>query len=117
MINYLPEIYPDELVYSWFCRYHVYSGNLSSKQSLRDLYCKKSDTPIKEFIGNLNPEVRECINRIYPLKELVLNQTMYQQYARFISLEQKKNALYKLCYDNCDVRHLCNVRLPFVLPV
>lgn len=109
MIAYLPEIYPDELVYSWFCRYAVHSGYITNKQVLRDLYCKKSDTPIKEFIGNLNPEARTCIDKRYPIEELVLNHTMYPQYARFIPLEQKKNALYKLCYENCDVHHLFSV--------
>ena len=105
MITYLPEIYPDELVYSWFCRYAVHSGYINS-QVLRELYSKKSDTPIKEFIGNLNPEARECIDKMYPLRDLVLNHTMYPQYARFIPLEQKKDALYKLCYENCDAHHL-----------
>ena len=106
MITYLSEIYPDELVYSWFCRYAVHSGYMSHKQVLQELYCKKSDTPIKEFIGNLNPEARECIDRMYPLRDLVLNHTMYPQYARFIPLKQKKDALYKLCYENCDAHHL-----------
>ena len=109
MIAYLPEIYPDELVYSWFCRYAVHSGYITNKQALRDLYCKKSDTPLKEFIGNLNPEARACIDKMYPMEGLVLNHTMYPQYARFIPLEQKKNALYKLCYENCDVHHLFSV--------
>lgn len=106
MITYLPEIYPDELVYSWFCRYAIHSGYTSHKRVLQELYCKKSDTPIKEFIGNLNHEARECIDRMYPLRDLVLNHTMYPQYARFIPLEQKKDALYKLCYENCDAHHL-----------
>lgn len=106
MIAYLPEIYPDELVYSWFCRYAVYSGYIANKQVLQDLYCKKSDTPIKEFIGNLNPIARRYIDKMYPLRELVLNHTMYSQYARFIPLEQKKDALHKLCYKNCDAHHL-----------
>lgn len=106
MIIYLPEIYPDELVYSWFCRYAVHSGYITNKQVLQDLYCKKSDTPIKEFIGNLNPTARRYINKMYPLRELVLNHTMYPQYARFIPLEQKKDALHKLCYKNCDAHHL-----------
>lgn len=106
MIAYLPEIYPDELVYSWFCRYAVHSGYIANKQVLQDLYCKKSDTPIKEFIGNLNPTARRYIDKMYPLRELVLNHTMYPQYARFIPLEQKKDALHKLCYKNCDAHHL-----------
>ena len=105
MITYLPEIYPDELVYSWFGRFAVHSGYINS-QLLQFLYCKRSDTPIKEFIGNLNSEARECIAKIYPLKELVLKHTMYPQYARFAPLDQRQDALYKLCNENCDMHHL-----------
>lgn len=105
MRMYFPEIYPDELVYSWFGRFAVHSGYINS-QLLQFLYCKRSDTPIKEFIGNLNTEARECIDNAYPLRELVLKHTMYPQYARFIPLEKRKEALYKLCYENCDMHHL-----------
>ena len=106
MISYLPTIYPDELVYSWFCRYYVHAGFFSHKAALEELYCKKSDNPSKEFIGNLNIEAMEQIEKVYPLNELVLNHTMYPQYARFIPLEQKKAALYRLVHDSCDAHQL-----------
>ena len=106
MIVYMPTIYPDELAYSWFCRYYVHSGCFSHKMALQELYCKRSDNPSKEFIGNLNPEAMRQIEKIYPLDELVLNHTMYPQYARFISLEQKETALYRLVHDTCDAHHL-----------
>lgn len=105
MRMYFPKIYPDELVYSWFGRFAVHSGYINS-QLLQFLYCKRSDTPIKEFIGNLNTEARECIDNTYPLRELVLKHTMYPQYARFIPLEKRKEALHKLCHENCDMHHL-----------
>lgn len=105
MKMYFPEIYPDELVYSWFGRFAVHSGYINS-QLLQFLYCKRSDTPIKEFIGNLNPEAREYIGKTYPLRDLVLNHTMYPQYARFAPLDQRQDALYKLCNENCDMHHL-----------
>lgn len=106
MIVYLPEIYSDELVYSWFCRYYTHSGHLSHKTALLELYCKRSDTLNKEFIGNLNTQARECVDRMYSLEDLVLHHTMFPQYARFLPLEQKKEALYKLVYENSDVHHL-----------
>ena len=106
MIVYLPSIYPDELVYSWFCRYYVHSGCFSHKMALQELYCKKSDYLNKEFIGNLNHGAMEKINEIYSLDKLVLDHTMYPQYARFIPLEQKRSALYHLTHDPCDVHHL-----------
>lgn len=105
MKMYFQEIYPDELVYSWFGRFAVHSGYINS-QLLQFLYCKRSDTPIKEFIGNLNPEARAYIDNTYPLKVLVLKHTMYPQYARFAPLEQRKDTLYKLCHENCDMHHL-----------
>ena len=43
MISYFPAIYPDELVYSWLCRYYVHSGFFSSKSAMQELYCKRSD--------------------------------------------------------------------------
>ncbi len=106
MIAYMPTIYPDELVYSWFCRYYVHSGCFSHKMALQELYCKKSDYLNKEFIGNLNNDAMEKINEIYSLDKLVLDHTMYPQYARFIPLEQKKEALYRLEHEPCDVHHL-----------
>ncbi len=106
MISYLPTIYPDELVYSWFCRYYVHSGFFSSKVALQELYCKKSDYTNKEFIGNLNPEARKQIEKIYSMDELILKHTMYPQYARFIPMEQKNAALYRMGYDSCDIHHL-----------
>ena len=106
MIAYMPTIYPDELVYSWFCRYYVHSGCFSHKTALQELYCKKSDYLSKEFIGNLNHGAMEKINKIYPMDELVLNHTMFPQYARFIPLEKKKEALYRLGHEPCDVHHL-----------
>lgn len=106
MIAYLPAIYPDELVYSWFSRYYVHSGFFTHKMALQELYCNRSDTPSKEFIGNLKPEARAEIAKMYPLNMLTLNHTMFPQYARFVSLEQRKTALYHIGHDSCDVHHL-----------
>ena len=106
MIAYIPTIYPDELVYSWFCRYYVHSGCFSHKMALQELYCKKSDYLNKEFIGNLNHDAMEKINEIYSLDKLVLDHTMYPQYARFIPLAEKRSALYRLGHEPCDVHHL-----------
>lgn len=106
MIAYLPTIYPDELVYSWFCRYYVHSGCFTHKMALQELYCNRSDNPSKEFIGNLKSEARAEIAKMYPLDMLTLNHTLFPQYARFIPLVQRKNALYHIGHDSCDIHHL-----------
>ncbi len=47
-----------------------------------------------------------AIEKMYPLDKLVLQHTMYPQYARFIPASQKKTALYRLGNDFCDAHHL-----------
>ncbi len=106
MINYLPTIYPDELVYSWFCRYYIHSGCLTSTMAMRDLLNKRCNTPSKEFIGHLNSNAQQTIEKMYSMDYLVLNHTMFPQYARFISSEKKKKALYHLGTEFCDPHHL-----------
>lgn len=106
MISYLPEIYPDELVYSWFCRYYVHSGCLTHKMALADILYKRCNNPSKEFLGHLNPDMQKKIQEILPIETLILQHTMFSQYARFIPLESKKKAMYHLVYDFRDVHHL-----------
>lgn len=106
MIAYLPEIYPDELVYSWFCRYYVHAGCFNHKMALQELFKKRSDNPSKEFIGNLNSDAKEVIKSMYDIDWLVVNHTMFPQYARFIPLQEKKDAHYRLWNDCCDAHHL-----------
>ena len=89
MITYFPAIYPDELIYSWFCRYYVHSGCLNRKMVLSELYCI-SENPSEKLIGKLRPEVMERFERMYSIDKLVLNHTMYPQYARFLPSSQKK---------------------------
>lgn len=109
MIGFLPAIYPDELVYSWFCRVFVHSGYLTNKAFLEELLFNRHCNPSKEFIGHLNPEMEQEIKKIYPMKELVLEHTMFPQYARFIESESKKNALQRLTDDFCDAHHLFSI--------
>lgn len=109
MIGFMPEIYPDELVYSWFCRCFVHSGYPTSKAFLGELLFNRHCNPSKEFIGHLNPEMEQEIIKIYPMKELVLEHTMFPQYARFIEPENKKNALHRLTNDFCDAHHLFSI--------
>lgn len=111
MISFMPQIYPDELFYSWVCRYYIHSGSFTHKSVRNDFFCKKSDNISKEFIGNLNSQAKEILSTMYSMEELILNHTMFPQYARFLSAERKKEALYHLQYDYRDIHSLFPVLL------
>lgn len=109
MIGFMPSIYPDELMYSWFCRYFVHAGYTANKMALDDLLYNRHCNPSKEFIGHLNPEMEQVIKKMYPIEELILEHTMFPQYARFIETSKKKDALYRLGHDFCDAHHLFSI--------
>lgn len=109
MIGFIPEIYPDELIYSWFCRYLVHSGYSANKMALSDLLLNRHCNPSKEFIGHLNPEMEQIIKKMYPIERLVLEHTMFPQYARFIDGQKKREALYHLEHEFCDAHHLFSI--------
>ena len=106
MIAYLPELYPDELAYSWFCRYYAHSGYLTHKSALEDILYKRHNNPSKEFLGRLSLDMTEAIKRKHTIEDIILKHTMVPQYARFIPLDQKKNAVFHIGYDFCDAHHL-----------
>lgn len=109
MTGFMPSIYPDELVYSWFCRYFVHSGYSTNKMALEDILYNRHCNPSKEFIGHLNPGMEETIKKVYPIDELVLGHTMFPQYARFIGPDKKKDALYHLGHEFCDAHQLFSI--------
>lgn len=111
MTGFMPVIYPDELVYSWFCRYYVHSGYPNNKMVLEDILYNRHNNPSKEFLGHLNPEMVQVIRNMYLMDILVLEHTMFPQYARFIECPKKKDALYRLGNDFCDA-HLLFTILP-----
>ena len=106
MIAYLPQPYEDELFYSVLCRAYIHSGYLSYKEALRDMLYSKSNNPSIEFLGHFNTDFEATIKQVYPIEQLIFNHTMYPQYARFIPLEQKKEAMHHLAIDYCDPHHL-----------
>lgn len=109
MISYLPELYPDELVYSWFCRLYIHGGYLTYRATLADLFEKRSCNPSKEFIGYLNSEAKKTISNVIPINNLVAEHTMFPQYARFFPSDEKLAALRLLGEGSTDPHHLLTI--------
>ena len=96
MKMYLPEIYPDELVYSWLSRYFVYSGYAKHKMLISQLLYSTKNNPSIEFIGHLNEAAERQITQVYSMNDLILKHTMFPQYARFMPADKRYVALAEL---------------------
>ena len=108
MISYMPPIYPDELVYSWFARYYVHSGHPAYVFALEDLFENRNMRPDVEFINRLDRDARAAITRAIPMERLILGHTMFPYY-RFIENGRLRNALKAMADSGGDAHRLLPV--------
>lgn len=109
MLGYLPKFYPDELVYSWVCRYYCHNGYPGYRQALEDLLIGEKDKIQFEFSGRFNSETLDAIASMIPYRDLILEHTMFPYYARFERLNRRYNALNELCKGNSNINSLLTI--------
>ena len=84
MIGYFPELYEDELVYSWIARYLVHSGYTSAADAYRDLYFNKNLRPSVELMNNMLDDAKTVMTKYMSMEDLIYNHTLFPEYGRFI---------------------------------
>lgn len=108
MIGFMPEIYPDELVYSWIARYYAHSGYPAYVFALEDLMGRKNARPDVELMGKLKKDAQSMIAKMIPMEELVLNHTMLPYY-RFTEGARLSHALKSMSENHGDAYKLLPV--------
>lgn len=95
MLTYFPTIYEDELLYSWFARYHVHSANISPKQTMKDLFGMTSAVAVPDLPTQLKQFYDRIIHfDIQSLDSLIFNHTLFRYYTVFQS-ESVKEQVYQ----------------------
>ncbi|MEE3400002.1 MAG: TniQ family protein, partial [Eubacterium sp.] len=84
MIGYFPELYEDELVYSWIARYLVHSGYTSAADAYQDLYFNRNLRPSVELMNNLIDDAKSVMAKYMSMEDLIYNHTLFPEYGRFI---------------------------------
>lgn len=105
-INYFPTPYEDELLYSVLARYHRHSGNISYTQTAEQLFEDTNCNPSIEFVNALSKDVLTLLENRFPMKELIVKHTLFPYYGRFLSSEERKNALNSLGVSKCQLNTL-----------
>lgn len=108
--GYFPSFYPDELLYSLLARYHVKSGNLYFRETSKELFGKVLINLETEFVSPLTSSVKGIITENEEMESVILNHTMFNQYARFLDAEQREKAFDCFVkmegnYSNCLILH------------
>ena len=85
MTSFFPTTYPDELLYSILARYHVRSGNISPKATLRELFGTTTVTATVDLPSHLNALVQNLppLSK-HTVESLIQKHTLYPFYAPFL---------------------------------
>ncbi|OXS75822.1 TnsD family Tn7-like transposition protein [Domibacillus enclensis] len=92
MLSFFPEPYPGELIYSTIARYHLYSGNLDCKDTLEEVFQKRTVIPSVEIGSHLNILAQQ-MGPHFSMENLLGNHTIYSFYALFLSCEKRQQIL------------------------
>ena len=64
MIDFLPPIYPDELLYSWIARWYVRSGYSAYSDVIGLFYGKRTIRPDIEFINRFKADAFAAVSAV-----------------------------------------------------
>ena len=93
MIGFLPNPYPDELLYSVCARYCEWSPYLSNYSAAGDLLPEIHDKLDAEFLGTLSNDAYDVFTRLDSPVNLVMHHTMFPYRARFLPLQRRRMVL------------------------
>lgn len=103
MISYFPGLYPDELFYSVVSRYfaHIYPSYILAIENL----CKTKTSRIDMEFGlqSLNSDTKNFLEQVYGLKNILLHNTMFPQYAKFETVERRNLAAQVMLTGEGDI--------------
>lgn len=105
-MHFFPPLYPDELLYSTFARYHSYSGNENFKKTMRDLFGRNTVCSVTDL-----PCYLDLLSRLIPGKaiskeKLLQEHTLMPYYSHFIPHERLEDILFEMYFNNGGSIHM-----------
>ncbi len=97
MLHFFTDPYKDELIYSAIARYHFYTGNIDFKDTLEELFGKRSIIPSLE-IGSNFQMLAKNLGKNYTAEKILRYNTIFPYYEPFLPSSRKQkiiNDIYK----------------------
>lgn len=99
MIKFLPDIYPDEAVYSYLSRCYARSGYIWNKGFAKEIFERPTVNIDCSFLNVLTPKFKELVEDKIGFEELIINHTLFKYYARFLPLNKRRTAFQKAIHN------------------
>lgn len=106
MTMYLPEIYPDELVYSWLARYFIKTGYVRYAFVAEELFQRKTVRPDVEFLNQYTAPALQSITEKIQMQRIIEQHTMFPYYGRFLQKERRNQAFTALMQTEGNYHNL-----------
>ena len=98
MLTFFTDPYPDELLYSACARYHYYIGNIDYKDTLEELFGKRSIIP-NFYMGCYLDYLSNQLGCKYSAEDLIWKHTIFPYYAPFLPANRKKELIDEMKYE------------------
>lgn len=99
MLNFFTDPYKDELLYSAIARYHFYIGNIDYKDTLEEMFGKRSIIPNLEIGSNLDILCNNLGDR-YTSDYFINNHTIFPFYSPFLPKDRKLELIQEIKQEN-----------------
>lgn len=94
-MHFFTDPYKDELIYSAIARYHYYTGNINYKDTIEELFGKRSIIPSLEIGSNFDVLAKNLGNR-YTADKIINKHTLFPFYSPFLPKNRKKELLREI---------------------
>lgn len=98
-MDFFTDPYKDELMYSAIARYHYYIGNTDCKDTLEELFGKRSITASFEIGSNIDVLAR-TLGHKYTAGNIIKNHTIFPFYSPFLPEDRKKDLIEEIKYKD-----------------
>ncbi|AKA71488.1 TnsD family Tn7-like transposition protein [Clostridium scatologenes] len=95
MLHFFTDPYKDELIYSAIARYHYYTGNIDYKDTLEELFGKRTIIPSLEIGSNIEALAKNLGGK-YTAAYIINKHTIFPFYSLFLPSKRKKQILKEI---------------------
>lgn len=101
MLDNLPLIHDDELLYGILARYHVVSGNQNIKDTLLELFNRDTIVPVIDLPCHLEYLAREIPKEMGLSSDILINEcTLFPLYSPFMTVKKRNELQNIMKYEN-----------------
>lgn len=98
-IHFFTDPYKDELIYSAISRYHFYTGNIDFKDTLEELFGKRSIIPSLEIGSNIEVLAQNLGDK-YTAEYIISKHTIFPFYKPFLPKQRKEELIKEIKYQD-----------------